>query len=159
MRNSWLYGQVVLQRIRVLLSVHRLTGKLEGGGRMFTNGKELALKIGPGREEMFDSARLGPSVKELRVVDFWGEERDGGARHGSALRVEIEGLYRAGDHGREWFFWGTLKAIKSGPDWVPAHEAKTVCHVFGRWNTHHRTGKIIFGETSFFQDPFKERDA
>ncbi len=139
------------------MSVHRLTDIQKIGDRMVTMGQELGLTQGPSREALFDSPRLGSDARELRVLEFWGEKlSEDGSKIGGSLPVEIEGLHKAGDNGREWFFWGQLKQITSGSTWVPKWEAKSVCFVFGKWNTYHRTGKITFAETSFFQNPLNK---
>ena len=117
---------------------------------MIAIGKEMALKNGPSREELFDKLKHAPTNKELKVTEFWGEERDAESITGFSLPIEIEGVHSAGDCGREWFFWGKLKQITSGDKWVPMWVAKDVCFVFGRWNTYHRRGRITFGNTSFF---------
>jgi hypothetical protein len=148
------YEQVVHKDKGV--SVHRLT-ELKGD-RMITEGKEVTLVSGPSREEFFDSIRLGSSVKELRVVEFYYEKKDEKGRSGGLLRIQIEGTHVGGNEGRAFFFWGKLKQITSGESWVPAWEAKDVSFVFGTWDTHRRSGKVQFGDKSFFKNPFIQKE-
>lgn len=108
---------------------------------------------GPSNERLHDCLRLGHLDTELKVVEFWSEEVTENSRSGSALNIEIEGLHKAGDDGREWFFWGKLRQIDTRK---VRHEGKVVCFVVGRWNTYHRRGKIKFSETSFFVSPLTQ---
>lgn len=112
---------------------------------------EYALTNGPSREELFDCLRLGHLQNELQVIDFWGQQKfQPGARSGASLSIEIEGIHRAGDNGREWFFWGRRKQTYSG---VPNWKSIYISFAFGRWNTYHRRGIIRFGQASFFVSP------
>jgi hypothetical protein len=118
--------------------------------------REVGLKTGPSREELFDNLKYNQTHKDFAVVDFFTHEYNHKATWGSRLDVAIEGLFKAGDSGREWFFWGRLKHIGSGSTWKPAWEAPDGAHVFGRWNTYHRRGKIAFSDKSFFQSPLSK---
>jgi hypothetical protein len=108
---------------------------------------------GPSREQFFDCVRLGPSHKELRSVEFWGERvAENGSKHGFAIHVEIEGIYRAtnDDDGREWFFWGR-RAILTPADSLGWQSSMT--YIFGRWNTHFRRGQMVVSDEPIFQNP------
>lgn len=119
---------------------------------------EVRLVSGPSREEFFDSIRLGAAIKELRVMEFYYQKKHDKGSSGGLLRIQIEGTHAGGNEGREWFFWGKLKQMTSGESWVPAWEAKDVSFVFGSWDTHRRSGKIQFGDKSFFKNPFAQKE-
>lgn len=119
---------------------------------------KYTLKNGPSREQLFDCVRLGSTTPELRVIDFWGEHKDEKGKWGALLPIEIEGIHRASNDGRDWFFWGRRKQITSGDKWVPVWESKYVDFAFGRWNTYHRTGFIKFADTSFFTNPVQDEE-
>ncbi len=112
--------------------------------------EEYTLTQGPSREQLFDSLRLGLKAKELRVLGFWGTKQTEHGKSGSSLPIEIEGIHKASNDERDWFFWGKLTQITSGDTWVPMWEAEDVCFVFGRWDTFHRCGNIKLSKTSFF---------
>lgn len=118
--------------------------------------REVELRSGPSREELFDTLKYNQSHKEFAVVEFFTHEYNHKLTWGSLLHITIEGLFKAGDSGREWFFWGRLKHCGSGSTYKPAWEAPAGAHVFGRWNTYHRRGKITFSEKSFFQSPLSK---
>jgi hypothetical protein len=120
--------------------------------------QEYILTHGPSHEQLFDCIRLGPSIKELRVVEFWGQYKSQRGKGGSSLPIELEGVHYAGDSGRNWFFWGRRKQITSGDRWVPMWESKYVDFCFGEWNTYHRHGIIKFGEASFFLTPVSKEE-
>ncbi len=120
--------------------------------------EEYVLTQGPSHEQLFDCIRLGPSINELRVVEFWGGYKHQSGKGGSLLPIEIEGVHYAGDNGRNWFFWGRRKQITSGDRWVPMWQSKYIDFCFGQWNTFHRRGIIKFGATSFFVTPVSKEE-
>jgi|GEM_PF-6503272 hypothetical protein len=109
------------------------------------------LTQGPSREQLFDCLRLGPSHKELRVVDFWAERVRGEGKSGTSMPVEIYGVFRAEDNddGRAWFFWGR-RVVISQADRLRVSEME---FVVGRWNTHFRRGQLVLAEESSFLNP------
>lgn len=124
------------------------------------NGVPLKLVKGPSREGLLDCLRLGSSVPEMSIVEFWGEQKTASSTSGGALRIQITGLHQLPSSGRgsKFFFWGNLRQITSGPKYVPPHKAKVVKHAYGEWNCYTRAGKVIFGDTPFFFTPFDYRN-
>jgi hypothetical protein len=117
----------------------------------------VCLKNGPSRENLFDALRLGPTIPELQILNFWGQvTHESGAVTGSRYDVKIEGLYGAGDSGRDWFFWGKVVHFVFDGGFQKVVDGD---FCFGRWNTHQRQGTIEFSQVSFFTHPVVEHDS
>ncbi|HCU71180.1 MAG TPA: hypothetical protein DIC35_05530 [Candidatus Moranbacteria bacterium] len=119
--------------------------------------QEFVLTQGPSNERLFDCLRLGQTINELRVVEFWGIYKDEQDKGGTLLPIEIEGVHCSGKQG-VWFFWGRRKQITSGDRWVPIWESKYVDFAFGRWNVIQRQGIVKFGDSSFFDIPVSKEE-
>jgi len=119
------------------------------------------LTSGPSREELFDCLKYSPisSIHPGHCVrEFWLETKyEDGAKSGSRLNVEIEGLHR-GDNtsATSWFFWGRLRLQGSGRTWKPIQKCDKGAFVFGTWNTNQRRGTVVFGKKSFFESSLPE---
>jgi len=113
------------------------------------DGKDVRSFIfenGPGRERLFDCARLGPQVEELEAVkmDVLRPDESTPARIG----VRISGVHQADAEGVEFFFWGY---VLWGGLTMGLHRK----NVFGRLNTTSRRGGLLSSDTSFFENPFE----
>ncbi len=109
--------------------------------------RQFMLTEGPSQEKLFDCLRLGQTFPELRVLEFGGEHRtEDGFTRGN-FSIEIEGLHHASMDGTDWFFWGRCEPTSG-----------EVRFAFGRWNVRRRNGRIEFGDTSFFVNPWRDEE-